>query len=68
MTRNSDVIRKEIAATETALGSLKGELKRASDAEHAARAEAGKNDPASGFYTGFARDPWGYPADPLLND
>jgi hypothetical protein len=34
----------------------------------AARAEAGKDDPTSGFYQGFARDPWGYPLDPLMND
>ncbi len=66
--RTSTTIRKEIKAAEGNVGALKRELQRVSGAEHAARAEAGKNDPTSGFYTGYAKDAWGYPLDPLLND
>lgn len=66
--RTSDAIRKELSEAEGNARALRRELQQTSDADHAARAEAGKNDPASGFYTGYAKDAWGYPLDPLLND
>ncbi len=66
--QNSDTIRKELSEAEGTMRALKSELQQVSEAENAARAEAGKNDPTSGFFAGYAKDAWGYPLDPLLND
>jgi hypothetical protein len=66
--RTTEQIKADITNAENGVYQLKQELRSMERAEMDARAEAGKNDPTSGFYTGYAKDAWGYPLDPLMND
>lgn len=70
--RTEEQIQSEISSVEHSsalrIGRLRAELAQVRQVAMDARREAGKNDPTSGFYEGYARDAWGYPLDPLMCD
>lgn len=66
--RTEHQIQDDIESAERGISTLRTELAHVRQVAMDARREAGRNDPSSGFYEGYARDAWGYPLDPLMCD